>query len=786
MLRSNIILAFRNIIRHASNSTINISGIALGITCALLIFSLVTYHLSFDNFHDDSHRIYRFVTEEHRDEVSYVGSVPPGFAKAFRDDYTFGEKLARLAIAHEALITVQQANDKKKFIENAAFAEPDYFEIFDFPLASGVVAGTQANTAILTEKMAKKFFGKESPLDQTIRFNNSVDFKIVGVLKDIPDNTDLRHEIYLSYGNIRDYSEWYASESWGGISSELLTFAKLREGVEPIDVEKVLPDYVKRYRPTSKNVHHYKLQPLSDIHFNENYGGVIARSTLIVLSVIGFFLVFTACLNFINLSTAQAVTRSKEIGVRKTLGSARMQLFWQFALETGMIVTLATFIALAVAYSVVPFINELFDARMQFDLLQDQRLMLFIPGLMIVVTLLSCSYPGMVLSGFKPAQALKGKFSGKQNFNLRRSLITVQFTISQVLLICLIAMVLQMHYFKSTDMGYDQEAIVMIPSGSYDEKIKTLKDRFEQIPNVQSVTSCFASPASENRWGTSLVFENRTAQEDFSVSFRGGDKDFIKTFGLKLVAGRNLEPSDTVREFVVNETLVSKLNQTPEEILGKNLRINGSWAGPVVGVVRDFHDQSLHGDISPVVIASNIRQYHTYAVKINMQNSKETLQALERSWSEMYPELLYTYQFLDEETAEFYQTEETMLQLIEVFAFIALFIGCMGLYGMASFMSLQKTKEIGIRKVLGGSISHILWIFGKEFARLIIIAFVIAAPIGWYLMSRWLENFAYRIELTSWIFLAEVAFIATLVLFTVGYKALRTALMNPVRALRTE
>lgn len=788
MLKSYLKLALRNIIRSASNTIINVSGLALGITCTLLIFSLVTYHLSFDNFHNDTDRIYRFVTEQHRDQVTYEGSVPPPFGKAFREDYTYAEKVARLCTIDESLVSFQQEQDLKKFTEQVAFADPEFFQIFNLPLKVGSTdALSDPNAAFITERMAKKFFGDQSPLDKIIRFNNKADFRIVGVLHDIPDNSDFQTQLYLSYSSVKEYSEWYAADdSWGGITSEVKTFGKLREGVTPEEVEAVLPAYVKKYRANSKNVHLYKLQPLHDIHFNANYGGVMEKKTLIVLSAIGFFLILTASLNFINLSTAQAVTRSKEVGVRKTLGSARRQLFLQFAIETSVIVFLATMIAFAVAYSVLPFVNEMFNTRVQFDLLNDTQLMIFIPALMVVITLLSCSYPGMVLAGFNPVQALKGKLTGTGNLNLRRSLITVQFTIAQVLIIGLIVVVYQMKYFANTDMGFNQEAVVVIPVGSNDEKLKTLKDRFLQMPDVRNVSTCFAPPSSQYRWATSLYFDNRADQEDFSVSFRGGDPEYLSTFNIGLITGRNLIASDTVREFLVNETFVNKLNTTPEDILGKTMRVNGKWTGPIVGVVKDFHDQSLHSDISPVFLTTNIDYYNVYAVKIDMGNLKATLAQLEQAWSETYPELMYNYSFVDEVTAEFYQTEQTMLKLIEIFSFIALFIGCMGLYGMASFMSLQKTKEIGIRKVLGGSISHILWIFGKEFSKLVLIAFLLAAPLGWYMMSQWLENFAYHVDINVWIFVIEIAIISAVVLCTVGYKALRSAVMNPVKALRAE
>jgi putative ABC transport system permease protein len=330
------------------------------------------------------------------------------------------------------------------------------------------------------------------------------------------------------------------------------------------------------------------------------------------------------------------------------------------------------------------------------------------------------------------------------------------------------------------------DGTILIPVGSNDEKMQVLKQKLAQIQGVEEVTACFAAPSSENRWFTSLRFDNRSEDEAFSVGFRGGDENFISTFGIDLVAGRNITPSDTVREFLVNETFARKLNLSPDEILGHTMRVNRRWTGPVVGVIKDFHDLSLHSDISPVFVTTSSEDFQSFGIRIQMQNSKSTLAAIEKAWTDIHPDLMYSYDFVDDLTARFYQTEETMLQLIQVFSFIALFIGCMGLYGLVSFMALQKTKEIGIRKVLGGNVSQILWIFGKEFSRLVVIAFVLAAPIGWFVMSGWLERFAYHITLTPWIFAGEFAVIISVVMLTVGYKAARSALMNPVKALRTE
>jgi putative ABC transport system permease protein len=793
MLHNYIKIALRSITRSLSYTVINVSGLALGITCALLIFSLVSYNLNFDNFHHDADRIYRFVTEQHRDQVSYAASVPPAFGSAFREDYTYGEKVARICTLTEQLITLDREGDVQKFREEISFAEPEFFDIFNFPIISGKRDGLlrDPNTAIISERISKKYFGDQSPIGKTLRLGSRIEFTIAGVLKEIPGNTDLHSEIYLSYSTIKQYNEWYAADdAWGGITTDIQTFVRLQPQITPAEVERVLPAYVKKYRAESKNVHHYKLQPLNDIHFNSDYGGRMSKSVLWALSVIGFILIFTACLNFINLATAQAANRSKEVGVRKTLGSARSQLFWQFTAETGLIVILAFLLAVGASYSIIPSVNEFLHPHISLNLSVDLTFVLFSVALIVVITLLAGSYPGMILSGFKPVLALKGHLAIRRsgNLNLRRILIIAQFTISQIMLIGLLVIVYQMKYFRQTDMGFDKDAIVMIPVGSHDLKMNTLKEQFLQLPDVEQVSLCFSAPASESMWSTLIFYDNRTEQEAFAVSFRGADKDYISAFDIDLVEGRNLTPSDTVREFLVNETLVRKLgHSSPDEILGKTISMQGGeWKGPVVGVLKDFHDRSLRSDINPIVISTSSENYHEYAVKIRMAEAKETLVALEKTWTNMYPELMYEYSFLDDQTARFYQAEEIMLTIIQVFSFIALFIGCLGLYGLVSFMAVQKTKEIGIRKVLGGNVSQILWIFGKEFSRLVAIAFLMAAPIGWMLMSLWLENYAYHVDLTVWIFAFEISIILVIVLVTVGYTSLRAALANPVNSLRTE
>lgn len=787
MLANYFRVALRNIQRSLSHSVINVLGLTLGLTCAVLIYLLVTYHLSFDNFHADSDRIYRFVTEQHRDQISHTPSVPPAFGNSFRNDYTFGEKVARICTLDGSLVSIDVGNEVKKFNDEVSFVEPEYFEIFNFPLNSGTLP-TAANTVAITKDIARKYFGTESPIGKTIRFDNRIEFQVTGILENIPDNTDLRSGIFLSYATMKQYNDWYAAEdAWGGITSDIQTFARLRPGVDPLEVEKVLPAYVKKYRAESKNVHHYHLQPLSDVHFNSLYSGQMSMRTIWILSIVGFFLILTACLNFINLSTARAVTRAKEVGVRKVLGSIRNQLFWQFTIETFVVVAVASTLALGAVSIILPQLNVLFNLRIASGLTSHPDLFLFTAILVVAVTFLAGAYPGIVLSGFKPVTALKGKSAdiSRRGVNLRRSLIVTQFTITQVLVIGLIVVMYQMKFNSETNMGFRQDGIVMVPAGT-EEKMNALKNEISKLPGVEQASFCFAAPASYNHWGTSIKFDNRTESEDFGVSFRGADEAYLSTFDIDLVAGRNLNPADSVREFLVNEEMVTKLNMKPEEVIGRTLEFNGDLSGPIVGVVSNFHDRSFRSPISPIMITTMKDSYNNLAVRIRMSDAQTTIAAIEKTWSSIHPDQIFNYEYVTAQTARFYEAEEMVLKLVKTFSFIALLIGCLGLYGLVSFMSVQKTKEIGIRKALGASAAHILTLFGREFAMLTLISFAVAAPLGGWVMTQWLAQYQFGVDLSLWIFALELAFVMVIVLLTTGAQSLKAALKNPVSALRVE
>ncbi|PLK42797.1 ABC transporter permease [Emticicia sp. TH156] len=797
MFKNYLKIAIRNLQRNKIYAIINILGLALSMSCGILIFALVKHHLSFDNFHHNSDRIYRIVTEQHRDNISYANSVPNPLGKAFRNDYTFGEKVARICTFDEQLITLKQGGEIKKFKDKqgVAFTEPEFFEIFNYPLLQGdrKTVLSEPNTAILTERAAKKYFGNESPINRTFKLDNRIEFKVTGVLKDLPANSDRKTEIYASYPTLKAYNEWFASDdSWGGIASSMQCFVLMRPGVSIAEVEKVMPAYVKKYRPTSKNVHHYKFQPLAEMHFDARYGGPMDKKNLWVLSFIGLFLIITACVNFINLATAQALKRSKEVGVRKVLGSLRYQLFWQFIAETGIITIIGAVVAISLAFLALPYVNLWFNSQISINFFSDVYLILFTSLLVLVVTFFSGSYPGLILAGFQPVLALKGKLS-QQNiggFNTRRTLIITQFAISQVLIIGMVVIANQMKYAQHSDLGFKKDALVFVPiaSGTEANKQKTIRNQLAALNGVENVSLFFRPPASSSNWNTSVKFDNRTEDEVFRVNVKSADDQYVPTFGLELVAGRNVFPADSMKECLVNETFVKKLNfKSPQEVIGKIVKLNdGRSSGPIVGVIKDFHDRTFHEDINPILITTLQENYDSYGLKLNIANAQQIMPEIEKIWAKHHPDQIYEYQFYDKVIAEFYETENVMLKLIQAFSGIAIFIGCLGLYGMVAFMVTQKTKEIGIRKVLGGTIPQIIWIFGKEFSGLISVAFIIASPFAWWLMNNWLQEFKFHIDIGAEVFIVAIVSTFVVAALTVGYQVLKAALMNPVKSLKSE
>ena len=794
MIKNFIKIAWRNLTKRKVFTAINILGLAIGFGCVVLIYLFLNHNLSFDTFHTNGDRIYRFTTQQETDELGYDRSVPPGFAKVFKDEYDYAEYTARIMDWDEILIDFERNGTPQKVKQDIVFVEEDFFRIFDFPLLNGTDNVSLANpkTAVLTEAMAFKLFGTADVVGKNILLDNRKTLTITGVLQDIPKTSFLKAGIFVSYDNLEGIFDFALEENWGGITSNMQTFGLLRPGQDIGQIESTILALPEKYRPDSKNLHTYKLQPLADMHINPNYGG-INPTVLWIFAIIGLFLILIASINFINISTAQAFYRSKEIGIRKVLGGQKSQLFWQFLSETFIISLFALGLGFAFAFLALPSFNALFDLELAFGDVLDIRFFGFLLFVWIAVAFLSGSYPGVLMSRIIPVLALKGKLNQNATggTTTRKVLVVAQFAVSIVLIAATIIISRQIDYAVNSDIGFDKESIVMteIPGDIEEDKLYALKDRLRNIVGVEHVSACLSSPGgADSNWGTGVQYSTRPEAEEFSIAAKLADEDYLETFGIPLVAGRNFIKRDTLDELLVNEKFGKKLGlDSPEEMLGKQIAVNGGrQKATIVGVVRDFHTYSFSEEIAPVFIAPMSDNYGELALKIDARNTKDILAKISDTWSETFKGFIFDYRFLDERVAEQYETEQRYLALSKIFAGLAIFIGCLGLYGLILFFVGQRIKEIGIRKVLGSSTSGILALFTVDFIKLILIAGAIATPFTWWAMKRWLEGYEYQIEIQWWYFAIAIVAIIGITLITISYQTIKASLANPVKSLRTE
>ena len=554
MFKSYIKIAWRNLLKRKVFTSINILGLAIGFGSAILIYLFLTYHLSFDDFHSNKDRIYRMATEERMDKIGYSASVPPAFAKVFRENYAYAEKVAKIVDREGLVIHVEENGGNNKYKRNVMFVEEDFFNIFDFPLkdGNGSISLSAPNTAVITENQAIALFGTTDVVGKTFSLENNETISITGVLKNIPNTSFLTHEIFVAFENLKEYSDFAHGENWGGITTNLQCFALLKPNQDIAGIEDALLQLPKEHRPNSKNTHVYKLQPLSDIHLNNKYGG-LNPVFLIVFGIIGLFLIAIACINFINISTAQAFYRSKEIGVRKVLGGFKRQLFWQFLSETFLISLFAVVLGFIMAILFLPAFNALFEIQLTITSLISIPFVSFLLLLLVLVSFLSGSYPGILLSKIVPILALKGKLNHNDTGGAltRKVLVVVQFVISISLIVATLVISRQIEYATKTDLGFDKESIVMleVPETMDAKQFYSLKERLKQVVGVEQVSGCLTSPGAGNTfWDTTVKYNNRPEREDFSISIKVGDEDYLNTFNIPLVAGRNFFKNDSITE----------------------------------------------------------------------------------------------------------------------------------------------------------------------------------------------------------------------------------------------
>ncbi|RYF67786.1 MAG: FtsX-like permease family protein, partial [Cytophagaceae bacterium] len=685
----------------------------------------------------------------------------------------------------------------KKFKESSAkgaFTDPAYFQIFDYTWVAGSPADlSQPGTVVLSAQFATKYFGTTDALGKMLKLDGRTPVRVVGVFTDYADNTDYAYNIIGSRASLKDFQGRPFDESFTNTNSSTHCFVALNDRYTAANWNRDLPAFVKKHNPTNTKTTRYPITALSELHFATDYNGV-SKNLIWSLFIIGLFLVITASINFVNLATAQAMNRAREVGVRKVLGSTRNQLLSQFMGETALIVTLAMIVAIGVFSYGLSLAQTYLHGAFRFTFYFSPSVLGWLGLLVAGVILLAGLYPALVLAGFRPVVALAGKITTRQagGFTIRRGLVVTQFAISQMLIIGLVVVASQLRFVQSKDLGFKKSAMLTIRLPIVPEqdisKMNTFRNLATASPDVAGFSYSMSGPP-QSGWvsQTSIRFDTRPEEEKFGPQQAWIDEKYVPLFGLKLVAGRNLNPSDTSREALVNETMVRKLGyREPTQVLGKFIHKRGRAPMEVVGVLKDFNQSDLRSSIGPSFFSTSAKNYYGANLELRTGNYQRVISQLEAAYNRVYPDSYFDHQFVDDQIEERYQEEQTMARLVNFFAAVALLIGCMGLYGLVLFMVTQRTKEIGVRKVLGASIGSILWLFNQEFVRLIALAFLLAAPAAWWVMSQWLKSFEYRIDVGPSIFVIALMATVVVAVLTVSYQSIKAALVNPVKSLRSE
>ncbi|MBO6522193.1 MAG: ABC transporter permease [Balneolaceae bacterium] len=793
MLKNYFKLAFRNIVKYKSYSAINILGLATGITLCLLILTYVNHELSYDSFHENSDRIVRVTMSDEDGEIAVTPSMVAPSLASIAPEIENWVRLYEPTRYSPAIIGVQN----QKFQENSfLFADSSFFEVFTFQFLNGDANSALINPGalVLTESIARKLFGSLDVIGETVStqiFNTETDFEVTGVIRDMPSNS------HFSFDYIASLSSW---SSWSQLndseirSANFYTYLVLNssESISPLQdkTNAFVNERIKEQRDVNLN-----LVPLSEIYLTSNAGAEIAPMGDIYrvygFMLMGLVVLLIAIINYVNLSTARSSRRATEVGIRKALGAYRSQLIKQFYGES----TLITLISVMISLILVELFNEEFFALMgksiQFTLLNGYSVWILVAGIVVVTSLLAGSYPAILLSSFKPVTVLKGMINSSSSSSfLRKGLVISQFSISTFLIISTIVIYQQTDFVISTSLGFDKESVIVLPARDryLAPKQDVLKSEILRQPGVMSATYMSNIPGK--------VFGGYGAQhtpgtDAISTQAGAADKDLVKTLGIELLAGDGFPESEgyTLEQgyvYLINETLAKRFGWTPEEALNQPFNVLGNREGEIVGVVKDFNFASLHDEVNPLALFINPDMHNYLLIKVAPNSTRESLTAIEGVWDELAPHRPFEFEFLDQQLDQLYEQEVQTRNLISLFSVLAIFIACLGLVGLSSFLIERRAKEIGIRKVLGASVANVVTLLTTDFLKLVSLGFIIGAPIAWYAMEQWLTGFAYRIEIGIAVFIICALLGIIIAFLTVSGQSVKAALTNPVNSLKSE
>ena len=793
MFKNYLKITLRNLRKNKIYSFINIAGLASGFLCCMVIACFVSKELSFDKYHEHKNRIFRVSQfEETAHHTSTDPNTAPPLIPALKKDFAEVESGARIIPDGNRIV---KRNDKIFYEKNFMYADQDLFDILTIPLTKGNKdnALIKPHTVVITERMAAKYFGNEDPLGKILNISET-DFQVTGVVKDSPENTHLPYDLIAAFKFKRDYSE---ARYW--MSHFVFSYIKIRDDADASAFEtkmaKIGDRYAKDMFEKTGYTYSFFLQSVPDLHLYpcphneiEPPGNPIQ---LAILSAIGIFVLLIACMNFINLSTARSGKRAGEIGLRKVVGASRRQIISQFLGESMILSILAMALAVVAAQILLPIINQMTGIGIAFQDILQSHISLFLAGLVLLVGIGAGSYPSFLLSTFRPVQTLKRRAAKVQGIALRQILVVGQFSISIFLIIGTLTVVRQLDYMKNSNLGFDIEQKLVIPVREREYLSKnheTVKAEFLRHANILGASVSSTVPGQDlGMWLTKI--KGQDDEKSQSIHYMHIDPDFIDQFHIPLVAGRNFSSnmtSDREEAFILNESSVYSLGwKTAEDALGK--RIYGSGhEGNIIGVTQDFHYKGLQREVGPLILDMNSNRFNLITISVNIRYLEETLAYVKLKWGELRPGVPIEFFFLDESFDRQYRSEEQMGKIGAAFTFLGLITACLGLFGLASFMTEQRTKEIGIRKVLGASVKGIVFNLTKDFSKWVLIGNVIAWPLGYFVMNRWLGNFAYHTKIEMWIFLLSALVALLIAVLTVSFQSIKAAIVNPVDSLRYE
>jgi putative ABC transport system permease protein len=808
MLKNYLKIALRNLLKYKVYSFLNIAGLAIGLACCALIMMYVRDELSYDRFHQNADRIYRVILDAGIGGTFVrTATTPAPMAATLVLEFPEVATATRFWQNQRVLIS----HGDKRFYEEFNWTDSTVFSVFSLPLVQGdsKTALAQPNTLVISEALAQKYFGNENPLGKVLRYDNRVDYKVTGVMKSIPSQSHFRFDLLGSMLTLPE------DESLRWVSNSFYTYILMQPGASPAQLEAKFPALIRKYvapqieQALGKSFDEaiaagakweYDLQALPDIYLHSNTQHELGVTSdvkyVYILTAIAVFVLLIACINFMNLATARSANRAKEVGMRKVLGSFRGQLVKQFLSESVLLAFIALVIALAAIDLLLPLFNNLAGKKLVLGGSTNAIFFLGLLGVTLVVGLLAGMYPAFVLSGFQPVAVLKGSLrAGAKNPRLRSALVVAQFAISIILLIGTGVVFQQLEYMRSKRMGFNQEQLVVLPieTRAAQQRYESFRQELRGNPNVVAVA---ASDVVPGRFEGDDAFRPEGAPQEVAYPLERlrVSHDFLTTLEMEVVTGRGFSRdfvTDTSQAVMINETAARRMGMTAENAVGRRLIEIGvtteeSVARTIIGVVKDFHFESMHREIKPVVIFMQADRLWRISVRIRPENIPATIAFLQEKWQAFEPGYPWRYFFLDEDFGRLFQNEERQAKIFGNFTILAIAIACLGLFGLASFIAEQRTKEIGVRKVLGSSVQGIVLLLSTDFTKLVGIAFLVAAPVAYFVMKHWLQDFAYRTDLHPIIFLLAGLLALLIAWLTVGYQAIKAALTNPVEALRYE